>query len=72
MDKANDNLTYVEDESYFEDEDLGMTQAEFEKKLAKGIDLLKELARLKGNPTSEWDEELKKPYLLYPDGRREY
>ncbi len=54
------------------DEDLGMTNTEFEKKIAKYIKLQKEIAHLMGAPSSEYDTVLDKPYLLYPDGRREY
>ncbi len=54
------------------DEYVGMPVKEFEKKLAKLVELEKEMARLKGAPTAEYDEDLGKPYLLYPDGRREY
>lgn len=68
----NDNLVWCDDESYFDDEELGLTNRELEEKFAKGIELLKAMQRLKGLPTSEYDNALNKPYLLYPDGRREY
>lgn len=31
-----------------------------------------EQSRKAGNPICEYDSQLKKPYILYPDGRREY
>ncbi len=54
------------------DEFVGMPVKELEEKLAKYVELLKEISRLKGLPTAEYDEDLGKPYLLYPDGRRVY
>lgn len=60
------------DDNYFDYDDLGVTNAELEKKLAQGITLLKEMARLNGQPTSEFDTELEEPYILFPDGRKEY
>lgn len=30
------------------------------------------VAQMKGLPVAKWDDDLGKPYLLYPDGRREY
>ena len=38
----------------------------------KAIEIAKEISRAKGKPTCEYDVEKKAPYLLYPDGHREY
>lgn len=54
------------------DEYLNMSQTEFEEKLAKLVELEKEMARLKGAPTAEYDKSIGKAYLLYSDGRRVY
>lgn len=54
------------------DEYVGMPVKEFEKKLAKLVELEKEMARLKGAPTAEYDKSIGKAYLLYSDGRRVY
>ncbi len=54
------------------DEYVGMPVKELEEKLSKYVELQKEINRLKGLPTAEYDDATGKPYLLYPDGRREY
>lgn len=38
----------------------------------KAVEIAKEISRAKGKPTCEYDIEKKAPYLLYPDGHREY
>lgn len=56
----NNDLTSCNDNVDFEDEELGITNAELEEKLSKGIELLKEMAHLKGAPTAEYDVELRR------------
>jgi len=48
------------------DEYLNMSQAEFEEKLAKLVELEKEMDRLKGVPTAEYDKSPGKAYFFTP------
>lgn len=50
----------------------GMSKEELEHRFTEIVRLEKEKCRIKGVPTCEFDTELKKAYLLYPDGHREY
>lgn len=54
------------------DENLNLTNDELECKLKKYVELQKDIARLKGAPTAEYDKVKGKSYLLYPDGRKVY
>lgn len=59
------------DESGF-DYELGVSEEEQEFRFREAIRLAKEKSRIMGKPTCEYDWEKGKPYLLYPDGHREY
>ncbi len=50
----------------------GMSGKELEHRFNEAVRLEKEKCRVKGVPTCEFDTDLKKAYLLYPDGRKEY
>ncbi len=54
------------------DEEMGISETEVDKRFVKAIEIAKEISRAKGKPTCEYDVEKKAPYLLYPDGHREY
>ncbi len=54
------------------DEEMGISETEVDKRFVKAIEIAKEISRAKGKPTCEYDIEKKAPYLLYPDGHREY
>ena len=54
------------------DEEWGISEAEIEERFNEVIRLRKELAKVRKEPTSEYDEKKRKPYILYPDGHREY
>jgi hypothetical protein len=49
------------------DEDMEQVKA-----FQKGVRLLVKLNQLKGAPVARFDFKTKKPYLEYPDGRKEY
>lgn len=50
----------------------GMTDEEMDRRFAAAIRLDNEKKRIKGVPIQRYDMEKHKPYLEYPDGRREY
>ncbi len=52
--------------------DLGITEAEMDFRFREAVRRAKEKSRIMGKSTCEYDEEKKVPYLLYPDGHREY
>lgn len=54
------------------DEEMGISETEVDKRFVKAVEIAKEISRAKGKPTCEYDVEKKAPYLLYPDGHREY
>lgn len=54
------------------DRTFGITDEEIDERFVKIVLLKKEEARIKGGPVQYYDEEKQAPYLLYPDGRREY
>lgn len=54
------------------EEDLGISEEEVDFRFREAVRLAKERTRIMGKPTCEYDLEKDMPYLLYPDGRREY
>lgn len=54
------------------DRTFGITDEEMDERFVEIVLLKKEEARIKGCPVQYYDEEKKAPYLLYPDGHREY
>lgn len=54
------------------DYELGVSEEEQEFRFREAIRLAKEKSRIMGKTTCEYDRERGKPYLLHPDGRREY
>ena len=54
------------------EEDLGMTEEEVDFRFREAVRRAKEKSRIMGRSTCEYDMEKGLPYLLYPDGHREY
>lgn len=59
------------DEDNF-DYEFGVSEEEQEFRFREAIRLAKEKSRIMGKTTCEYDREKGKPYLLYPDGHKEY
>jgi hypothetical protein len=51
---------------------IGEEDMEQVKTIQKGVRLQVKLNKLKGAPIARFDFKTKKPYLEYPDGRKEY
>jgi hypothetical protein len=62
----------MEDINYKINPALGEEDKEQVLAIQKGVQLQVELNRLKGAPIARFDMKAKKPYLEYPDGRRDY
>lgn len=54
------------------DYEFGVSEEEQEFRFREAIRLAKEKSRIMGKTTCEYDREKGKPYLLYPDGHKEY
>ena len=54
------------------DEEMGISEKEVDERGVKAVEIAKEISRAKGKPTCEYEKKKKAPYLLYPDGHREY
>ncbi len=54
------------------EEDLGISEEEVDFRFREAVRRAKEKSRIMGKTTCEYDREKKAPYLLYPDGHREY
>ena len=65
-----ENEKVINDLDY--DEEWDMTEDEVMFRFQEAVRIAKEVAKIKGNPTCEYDDEKKMAYLLYPDGHREY
>lgn len=50
----------------------GISDDELTKRFREAVRIDEEIRKIKGLPTSGYDAELKKAYILYPDGRKEY
>ena len=51
---------------------IGEKDAELVKTIQNGVRLQIEMNLTKGFPVARFDAEINKPYLEYPDGRKEY
>ena len=54
------------------DYDFGISEEEEDFRMREAVRLAKEKSRIRGKTTCEYDKEKGMPYLLHPDGRREY
>lgn len=54
------------------DYDFGISEEEEDFRIREAVRLAKERSRRLGLPTCEYDDEKQAPYLLFPDGHREY
>ena len=54
------------------DSTCGISDEELTWRFKEAVRIDKEIARIKGLPTAEYDVDTKRAYLLYPDGRRDY
>lgn len=54
------------------DRTCGLTDDELTERFKESIRIDNEIRRIKGLPIAKFDTEKKKPYIEYPDGRREY
>ena len=50
----------------------GISDDELTQRFIESVRIDEEIRRIKGLPTSGYDADLKKAYLIYPDGRKEY
>ena len=50
----------------------GISDDELTQRFIESVRIDEEIRKIKGLPTSGYDTDLKKAYLLYPDGRKEY
>lgn len=50
----------------------GISDDELTERFKEAVRIDEEIRKIKGLPTSGYDVELKKAYILYPDGRKEY
>ena len=50
----------------------GISDDELTERFKEAVSIDEEIRKIKGLPTSGYDVELKKAYILYPDGRKEY
>ena len=54
------------------DRTCGLTDDEMTERFKESIRIDNEIRRIKGLPIAKFDTEKNKPYLEYPDGRKEY
>ncbi|MEE3481361.1 MAG: hypothetical protein VZQ80_05190 [Lachnospiraceae bacterium] len=54
------------------DTTYGLTDDELTERFKASIRIDNEIRKVKGLPVAKYDDEKRQPYLLYPDGRREY
>lgn len=50
----------------------GISDDELTERFKESIRIDEEIRRIKGLPTSGYDKDKGKAYLIYPDGRKEY
>ena len=50
----------------------GISDDELTERFKESIRIDEEIRKIKGLPTSVYDAEAKRAYILYPDGRKEY
>lgn len=54
------------------DSTYGISDDELTERFKASIRIDQEICKIKGLPIARFDKKLKKAYLEYPDGRREY
>ena len=54
------------------DSTYGISDEELTERFIQSVRIDNEIRRIKGQPVAGFDEKLKKAYIEYPDGRREY
>ena len=54
------------------DSTCGISDDELTERFKESIRIDNEIRRIKGLPSAGYDPELKKAYIQYPDGHREY
>jgi hypothetical protein len=54
------------------DSTCGISDDELTQRFKEAIRIDKEVRSIKGLPVAKYDDETKRAYLEYPDGRREY
>ena len=54
------------------DSTYGLSDEELTHRFIESIRIDNEIRKIKGLPIWKFDEELRKPYMEYPDGRRDY
>lgn len=54
------------------DSTCGISDEELTQRFKESIRIDDEIRRIKGLPVARYDDETKRAYLEYPDGRREY
>ena len=54
------------------DSTCGISDEELTERFNAAIDIELEICRIKGLPIARYDDEKKKAYLEFPDGRQEY
>ncbi len=54
------------------DSTCGISDEELTERFKESIRIDNEIRRIKGLPIAGYDKEKKRPYIEYPDGRREY
>ncbi|MBQ7502674.1 hypothetical protein IJT93_08185 [bacterium] len=54
------------------DSTCGISDEELTRRFKESIRIDDEIRRIKGLPVARYDEENRRAYLEYPDGRREY
>lgn len=64
--------TDIPDGFMLENGHIVMTDERMDKAFKMATEQAIESAKIMGIPIGKWDDEKKKAYLLYPDGRREY
>ena len=62
------NMTIINDL----DKTCGISDEDMTVLFKESIRIDDEIRRIKGLPVARYDDELGKPYMEYPDGRREY
>ena len=54
------------------DDEWNISEDEVMHRFREAVRISKEISRIKGKPTCEYDAEKGMAYMLYPDGHREY
>lgn len=54
------------------DDEFDMPEEEVMHRFREAVRIAKEVQRIKGKPTCEYDRETGRAYLLYPDGHKEF